>query len=60
VSEGDATGSDESERGAWFSLEQIARLVTEAGGGLSWVDQAGLTFHLRAAGISTEGARASM
>lgn len=52
TADGDAAGSDESERGSWFGLEEIARLLTDESGGVSWVDQAGLTFHLRAAGIS--------
>lgn len=52
ASDGDPAGSDESERGAWFGHDQIARLLTEERGRVSWVDQAGLTFHLRAAGIS--------
>lgn len=32
AAEGDATGSDESERGSWFDLDQIARLLTEDAG----------------------------
>lgn len=53
VAEGEATGSDESERGSWFGLEQVARLLEDDASSLSWVDAAGLKFHLRAAGITT-------
>lgn len=52
TAEGNAAGSDESGRGAWFTLDDIERLLDEAAEKVSWVDQSGLRFHLRACGHS--------
>lgn len=51
AAEGSETGSDESERGRWVGLQEIARLLREAPETLSWVDQAGLKFHLVASDV---------
>jgi 8-oxo-dGTP diphosphatase len=50
TAEGDEIGGDESERGSWFTLDHIAKLLNESPERLSWVDHGGLKVHLKACG----------
>lgn len=52
AAEGTESGSDESERGLWLDCAEIARRLREEPKTLSWVDQAGLKFHLQASGVT--------
>ena len=52
TAEGEVSGSDESEQGSWFGLEQVARLLVDSPEIVSWLDQAGLKFHLEACGVA--------
>ena len=45
--EGTAAASDETEAGTWMSLEELAAALREDDATFSWVDQAGLRYHLR-------------